>query len=51
MKVSELSGAQLDWAVAYIEGYAEGPNGSFWITEDGHKVGRSLSGRELRLMP
>jgi hypothetical protein len=34
MKVSELSGAQLDWAVAYIEGYAEGPNGSFWITED-----------------
>ena len=34
IKTSELSGKQLDWAVAQIEGYAEGPNGSFWITED-----------------
>jgi len=34
VKTSELSGAQLDWAVAHIQGYAEGPNGSFWITED-----------------
>lgn len=34
VKTSELSGAQLDRAVAHIQGYAEGPNGSFWITED-----------------
>ena len=34
VKTSELSGAQLDWAVAKCEGYAEGPSGSFWITED-----------------
>ena len=34
IKTSELSGAQLDWAVAMCEGYAEGPSGSFWITED-----------------
>jgi len=34
VKTSQLSGVQLDWAVAHIQGYAEGPNGSFWITED-----------------
>ena len=34
VKTNELSGAQLDWAVAMCEGYAEGPSGSFWITED-----------------
>ena len=34
VRTSELSGVQLDWAVAQIEGYAEGPSGSFWITED-----------------
>ena len=34
VKTSELSGVQLDWAVAMCEGYAEGPSGSFWITED-----------------
>lgn len=34
IKTSELSGVQLDWAVGHIQGYAEGPCGSFWITED-----------------
>jgi len=34
IKTSELSGVQLDWTVAKCEGYAEGPCGSFWTTED-----------------
>jgi len=34
IKTSELSSEQLDRVVAHIQGYAEGPNGSFWITED-----------------
>lgn len=34
MKVAELSGAALDWAVAKCEGYVAGPSGSYWINED-----------------
>ena len=34
VKTNELSGVQLDWTVAKCEGYAEGPCGSFWTTED-----------------
>ena len=34
VKTSDLSGAQLDWAVAKCEGYVAGPSGSYWINED-----------------